>query len=103
MLAGNVDGPVYRLRPRLPGHGVVAPYTGGEILFGAELTRPAVIRRYQDGARIATRRGRDPLPAAAEMLFVIRADGRLVPVTEHTTPPRQDEDTTVLLAITPAG
>jgi hypothetical protein len=28
MLQGNVDGSVHRLRPRLPSHGVVAPYTG---------------------------------------------------------------------------
>jgi hypothetical protein len=46
MLAGNVEGSVYRLRPALPSHGVVAPYTGGETLFDPELTRPAVIRRY---------------------------------------------------------
>jgi hypothetical protein len=31
------------------------------------------------------------------VLFVIRADGQLVPVTEHFTPASQDEDTTVLL------
>jgi hypothetical protein len=31
------------------------------------------------------------------VLFVIRADGQLVPVTEHATPASQDEDTTVLL------
>jgi NhaP-type Na+/H+ or K+/H+ antiporter len=97
ILQGSVDGPVYRLRPRLPGHGVVAPYTGGDALFGAELTRPAVLQQYQDGARIAARRGCDPPPAASEVLFVIRADGQLVPVTEHTTPGRQDDDTTVLL------
>jgi len=97
ILRGNVEGPVYRLRPRLPSYGVVAPYTGGEALFGPELTRPAVIRRYQDGARIAARPGRDPLPAASEVLFLIRADGRLAPVTEHTTPGPQDGDTTVFL------
>jgi hypothetical protein len=97
MLRGNADGPVYRLRPRLPGHGVVAPYTGGETLFGAELTGAAVIARYRGGARIAARPGRDPLPAASEALFVIRADGQLVPVTEHATPAHQDEDTIVLL------
>src|SRR5580692_9167850 len=60
ILRGNVDGPVYRLRPQMPGHGVVAPYTGGETLFGAELTGAAVIGRYRDGARIASRPGRDP-------------------------------------------
>jgi NhaP-type Na+/H+ or K+/H+ antiporter len=97
ILRGNVDGPVYRLRPRLPGHGVVAPYTGGETLFGSELTGAAVIGRYRGGARIAARRGSDPPPAAAEVLFVIRADGQLVPVTEHTTPAHRGDDTTVLL------
>jgi NhaP-type Na+/H+ or K+/H+ antiporter len=97
ILRGNVDGPVYRLRPRMPGHGVVAPYTGGETLFGAELTGAAVIGRYRGGARIAGRRGCDSLPAASDELFVIRADGRLVPVTEHTTPARRDDDTIVLL------
>lgn len=97
ILRGNVEGPVYRLRPRLPGHGVVAPYTGGEALFGPELTRPAVIRRYAGGARIAARPGRDPLPAASEVLFLIRADGQLAPVTDHTTPASQDGDTAVFL------
>ena len=97
ILRGNVEGPVYRLRPRLPSHGVVAPYTGGEALFGSELTRPAVIRRYQGGARVAAQRGSHPLPAASDVLFVIRADGRLVPVTEHATPAPQDGDTTVFL------
>jgi hypothetical protein len=86
-----------RPRPQLPGHGVVAPYTGGETLFGAELTRPAVLQRYEDGARIAVRPGRDPAPAGSEVLFVIQADGQLVPVTEHTRPAHRDEDTTVLL------
>jgi hypothetical protein len=97
ILRDNVDGPVYRLRPRLPSHGVVAPYTGGEALFGSELTRPAVIRRYQGGARVAAQRGSHPLPAASDVLFVIRAAGRLVPVTEHATPAPQDGDTTVFL------
>jgi NhaP-type Na+/H+ or K+/H+ antiporter len=97
ILQGTAEGPVYRLRPRLPGHGVVAPYTGGETLFGAELTRPAVIRRFQGGAHVAARRGSDPPPAAAEVLFVIRADGQLVPVTEHAMPAHQDADTMVLL------
>jgi NhaP-type Na+/H+ or K+/H+ antiporter len=97
ILRGTVEGPVYRLRPRLPGHGVVAPYTGGETLFGAELTRPAVIQRFQDGAHVAARRGSDPPPGAAEVLFVIRADGQLVPVTEHATPAHRGDDTMVLL------
>jgi NhaP-type Na+/H+ or K+/H+ antiporter len=97
MLQGNVDGRVYRLRSELPSQGVVAPYTGGETLFGAELTRPALIRRYQDGARVAARPGSHPPAAPSEVLFVIRADGRLVPVTEHAIPERQDGDTAVFL------
>jgi NhaP-type Na+/H+ or K+/H+ antiporter len=97
MLVGNIEGSVHRLRPPLPSHGVVAPYTGGETLFGAELTRPAVIRRYQDGARIAVRPERDPVPAGSQVLFVIRADGQLVPVTEHAPPASQDGDIAVLL------
>src|SRR5580700_521136 len=55
VLAGGVDGPVYRLAARLPSHGVVAPYTGGEILFDPRLTRYEVGRRYAAGARIRTR------------------------------------------------
>ena len=70
----GLTGPVYRLRLELPSHGVVAPYTGGETLFNAELTRPAVIRRYQAGAGVAARSGTHPLPAASDVLFVIRAD-----------------------------
>ena len=98
MLAGNVEGSVYRLRPALPSHGVVAPYTGGETLFGAELTRPAVIRRCQAGARIWARAGRGPALAGSELLFVIRTDGRLIPVTERrSSSPQDDEDTSVLL------
>jgi hypothetical protein len=103
ILRDNVDGPVYRLRPRLPGHGVVAPYTGGEALFGPELTRPAVIGRYQDGARVASRPGRDPLPAGSDVLFLIRADGQLAPVTDHATPAPQNGDTTVFLGPRPTA
>jgi NhaP-type Na+/H+ or K+/H+ antiporter len=97
MLEGNVDGPVYRLRPPLPGHGVLAPYTGGKTLFGTELTGPVVAQRFAGGAHIAARRGADLPPAASEVLFVIRADGQLVPVTEQSAPARRDDDTTVLL------
>ncbi len=93
ILQGYVGCPVYRLRPRLPGHGAAAPYAGGETLFGSRLASPA----DHDGARIAARPGRDPLPAGSELLFVIAAGGRLVPVTEHTVPAYRDEDTTVLL------
>ena len=44
--AGSVDGEVYQLGPRSPSHGVVAPYTGGETLVDAHLTRPDLGHRY---------------------------------------------------------
>ena len=97
ILQGNVGCPVYRLRPRMPSDGLVAPYAGGEALFGSALTRPAAVLRHREGARIEARPGRDPVPAGSEVLFVIRANGQLVPVTEHTMPAYGDEDTTVLL------
>jgi hypothetical protein len=100
MLQGSVDGPVCRLRPRRPDHGVVAPDTGGKTLFGAELTGPAVARRYHGGSRVAVRRGSGPPPESA-LLFVVRASGQLVPVTDDTPPPSRDGDTFVLLEPAP--
>jgi len=50
-LAGSVEGPVYRLGARLPSPGVVAPYTGGETLFAASLTRYEVGRGHAAGER----------------------------------------------------
>ncbi len=52
LLADSVEDRVYRLAPPMRSHGVVAPYTGGEILFGPGLTRTEISNRYQAGARI---------------------------------------------------
>jgi NhaP-type Na+/H+ or K+/H+ antiporter len=96
VLQGTVDGAVYRLGARQPGHGVVAPYTGGEILFDAQLTRYELSRRYADGARI--RISADGGGAAdGKLLFVVRADGRLAPVTQSGPPESQAGDTMVML------
>ena len=81
VLSGGVDGPVYRLAARLPSHGVVAPYTGGEVLFDPRLTRYEVGRRYAGGARIHTRPANGGAPADGSLLFLVRVDGRLAPVT----------------------
>jgi NhaP-type Na+/H+ or K+/H+ antiporter len=97
MLAGSVEGTVYRLGPRLPSHGVVAPYTGGQILFGARLTRYDVGRRYVGGARIASRPVGGELPAGTDLLFLVQADSKLMPVTTASTPVPQRGDTMILL------
>ena len=97
VLAGSVEGPVYRVGPQLPSHGVVAPYTGGEILFGAELTRLEVGHRYAGGARVVNRPGDDGIPPGMELLFLVRADGKLMPVTRARPPAPQPGDTMILL------
>jgi hypothetical protein len=101
VLQGSIDGPVYRLGPRRPSHGVVAPFTGGEILFDQKLTRYEVGQRYADGARICTRLA-DGSGATADadgsLLFLVRADGRLAPVTRDGRPEPETGDTLVLLS-----
>jgi hypothetical protein len=79
-----VDGRVYRLEAPARSHGVVAPYTGGDLLFAETLTRSALERRYAAGERIVT----GPENDGADLLFLIRADGVLEPVTheEHPAP-----------------
>jgi hypothetical protein len=70
-LAGAADGPVYRLGARLPSHGVVAPYTGGEIL-GTSLTRHHVGHRYAAGAPIFTRPADSRIRAGSDLLLLVR-------------------------------
>jgi hypothetical protein len=72
VLAGVADGQVYRLAARAPSHGVVAPFTGGRILFASGLTRYQLSQRYEEGARIA-------LAASGEPLFLVKPDGALIP------------------------
>jgi NhaP-type Na+/H+ or K+/H+ antiporter len=97
MLRGSVDGPVYRIAAPHHSHGVVAPYTGGEMLFDEELTRSALSRNYAEGARIVTVSGEWPLPDGAFVLFVVRQDGRLDPVTTHGRPEEEPGDSFVIL------
>ena len=97
MVTETVEGRVYRLAPPQRSHGVVAPYTTGEILFATGMTRPAVTKRYQDGARIVAHDTDGVLPAGQDLLFVVRADGQLVPVTQTSTPTPEPGDTLVSL------
>ncbi len=98
VLYGLVDDRVYRLAPPLRSNGVVAPYTGADALFGAGLTRREVEQRYASGARIVTLQADVGLPDGHDVLFRIRADGRLDAVTDASVPEPQPGDTAVLLA-----
>ncbi|GJF34838.1 hypothetical protein KNE206_75380 [Kitasatospora sp. NE20-6] len=97
-LRESVEGPVHRLGPPADSKGVVAPFTGGDALFDAGLTRPELVRRYASGARIVTHRVEGALPARHELLFLVRRDGSLVPVTVARVPTPQTGDTVVLLS-----
>ncbi|MFI6650057.1 cation:proton antiporter [Streptomyces sp. NPDC050529] len=101
-LRESVEGAVHRLGPPSSRHGVVAPYTGGESLFGAGLTGRELARRYERGARVVTQTSDGPVPAGHQLLFVVRPDGRLMPVTDSLTPAPDTGDTVVLLS-PPAG
>jgi NhaP-type Na+/H+ or K+/H+ antiporter len=97
----SIDGPVYRVGPAPGGEGIVAPYTGGGVLFGPGLVRSALEDRHGRGARFVVRPASDPLPPGHELLFVVRADGRLEPVTEAQEAAPADDDTLVLLGPAP--
>ena len=100
---GSVEGPVYRLGARLPSHGVIAPYTGGEILFDQQLTRYEVSRRYASGGRICARPADGAAAADGSLLFLVRADGQLAPVTRTGPPEPQEGDTMILLVAAADG
>ncbi|WP_411108903.1 cation:proton antiporter [Streptomyces sp. c-19] len=103
VMEDNVEGPVYRVGPPHDSHGVVAPYTGGDILFGRSLVRHALADRYERGARFLVRPAGAPLPSEHDTLFVVRADHRLDPVTERRGAVPEDGDTVVLLGPVPTA
>jgi NhaP-type Na+/H+ or K+/H+ antiporter len=97
LLADSVEDRVYRLAPPMRSHGVVAPYTGGEILFGPGLTRTEISNRYQAGARIVAHGVDAEPPARPQLLFLVRPDGQLTAVTAADTPVPGAGDTMVSL------
>ncbi|MGW7317546.1 cation:proton antiporter [Streptomyces sp. NPDC054865] len=103
LVQDNVEGPVYRVGPPDESHGVVAPYTGGAILFGSSLVRHVLAARYEQGARFEVQPAAQPLPPGYERLFLVRGDGRLEPsdATQPVIP--EADDLIVLLAPAPAG
>ncbi|MET9853901.1 cation:proton antiporter [Streptomyces sp. NPDC006450] len=101
VMQDNVEGPVYRVGPPLDSHGVVAPYTGGDILFGSSLVRHVLAERYGQGARFTVQPATVPPRPEYDTLFVVRADHRLDPVTERRQTVAQAGDTVVLLGPAP--
>ena len=102
VLRYSVGDRVFRLGPPAGGRGVVAPFTGGDVLFGNALNRSTLAARYEEGARIvALRADCDPpasaLPAGDDLLFLVRADGSLEPATRRRTPTPRTGDTVVAL------
>ncbi|MGW7262328.1 cation:proton antiporter [Streptomyces sp. NPDC054842] len=103
VMEDNVEGPVYRVGPPHDSHGVVAPYTGGDILFGRSLVRHVLADRYAQGSRFVVQPATTPLPPEHDTLFVVRADHRLDPVTERRKSVPAQGDTVILLGPVPAG
>jgi len=97
LAAGGIDGPIYRIAPPPGTNGVVHTLTDGEVLFGKELSRDAIVRRYRHGAKIVTQRGDGSPSPDHDLLFRIRNDGQLVPVLNSRTPTAEAADIAVLL------
>ncbi|MFD9502864.1 cation:proton antiporter [Streptomyces sp. NPDC060035] len=97
VMQDSVEGPVYRVGPPHDSHGVVAPYTGGDILFGRSLVRHTLAARYEAGARFLVQPAYAPLPPGSETLFVVHEDLRLEPVTEKRRVTPKESDSVVLL------
>ncbi|HEY6596288.1 MAG TPA: cation:proton antiporter [Asanoa sp.] len=81
VLAATTEGPVYRLAPPSSAHGVVAPYTSADPLFGAGLTRAEVTRRFDAGAPIVRLPAGEPVPVGHHPLLKVDRAGRLRSVT----------------------
>ncbi|MFF9012876.1 cation:proton antiporter [Streptomyces sp. NPDC014870] len=102
VMQDNVEGPVYRVGPPHDSHGVVAPYTGGDILFGRALVRHVLAARYEEGARFLVQPASAPVPPEHAILFVVRgADHRLDPITERERTAPLEGDTVVLFGSAP--
>ena len=99
-LQESVEGPVHRIGPPDSSHGVVAPFTGGEVLFTEGLHRPELDRRYEAGARVVNLPVDAGIPAGHELLFLVRSDGQLVPITQAGSPTPRTGDVAILLSPT---
>ena len=98
VLTGGSQAEVYRLAPRQPSHGVVAPYTGAETMFAPNLTRYDIALRHDAGARTITMPANGAVPPGTDLLFLVGPDGSLRPATTARRLTPEAGDTLVLLA-----
>jgi hypothetical protein len=103
VLTGNPETRVYRLAPRHPTHGVVAPFSVGDTVFATTLTRANVSDRYNSGAQITTQPANGGIPPGTDLLFLITPEGALHPATTSRPSTPQPGDTLVLLEPRRAG
>ena len=103
LLAANSDTRVYRLAPRYPTHGVLAPFSGADTVFAPTLTRENVSNRYNSGARITTQVADGAIRPGTDILFLIDPDGRLAPTTTSRPPTHHPGGTLVLLGPSQTG
>jgi len=82
---------------------VGAQVLASRLRIPAIIVWPAVSCRYHDGARIAVQRAVGALPAGHDILFLVRADGRLAAVTQTGTAMPQPGDTIVSLGPVPVA
>ncbi|WP_432071769.1 cation:proton antiporter [Streptomyces wuyuanensis] len=99
----SVDGPVHRVGPPPDGSGAVATRTGPDVLFGPGLGRDVLAARHEQGARFTVGAPGEGPPPGHDALFVLRADGRLDPVTEARPAQPGPGDRLVLLGPAPGG
>ncbi|MEU4872422.1 cation:proton antiporter [Streptomyces sp. NPDC021608] len=97
LLRGSVEGTVHRLDAPADSQGAVAPFIGGEVLFGPRLTWPVFARGYAHGAAVLGQPADEVPRPGSELLFLVRGDGRLDPVTEGAAPLPRPGDTAVRL------
>ncbi len=103
LFRGGDGGEVYRMAAPSDARGTVVAYAGGDVLFGHRVTGEEFGRAYRDGARIVTVPAGGDLPAEHDVLFRVRADGRLAPVTVSNDPVAETGDTTILFGPVRAG
>jgi hypothetical protein len=97
LLAASPETRVYRLAPRHPTHGVVAPFSSGDTVFAPTLTRQDIATRHGTGARLLTQPADGSLPPGADLLFLIGPEGALHPATTSRPSTPRPGDTLVLL------